>query len=285
MTRPRGALRGAAAAAAAARLRAARQPGRGRGRRAGRVAAAAARRRGRDPRPRGLADHAVSRLALDTLRSARVRREAYVGPWLPEPIVARARPGGARDARRGRQPRAAGRARDRCRRPSAPRSSCTTSSATRSTRSRRRSASTAAAARQHASRARKAVEARRPRFPATPEQQRELIVAFGQAAHEGDMDACSSSCTRTSSSPATAAASSPPRASRSRAPTASPARSRRWPRSGATTFEHRRRQRHARRVGDGPDGVATVMSFTVDDGRIIAIDIQRNPEKLRGGCP
>ena len=29
----------------------------------------------------------VSRLALDALRSARVRREAYVGPWLPEPIV------------------------------------------------------------------------------------------------------------------------------------------------------------------------------------------------------
>jgi RNA polymerase sigma-70 factor (ECF subfamily) len=29
----------------------------------------------------------VGRLALDTLRSARVRREAYVGPWLPEPLV------------------------------------------------------------------------------------------------------------------------------------------------------------------------------------------------------
>jgi RNA polymerase sigma-70 factor (ECF subfamily) len=28
----------------------------------------------------------VARLALDTLRSARVRREAYVGPWLPEPL-------------------------------------------------------------------------------------------------------------------------------------------------------------------------------------------------------
>jgi RNA polymerase sigma-70 factor (ECF subfamily) len=28
----------------------------------------------------------VGRLALDTLRSARVRREAYVGPWLPEPL-------------------------------------------------------------------------------------------------------------------------------------------------------------------------------------------------------
>jgi RNA polymerase sigma-70 factor (ECF subfamily) len=30
---------------------------------------------------------AVARLALDLLTSARVRRERYVGPWLPEPIV------------------------------------------------------------------------------------------------------------------------------------------------------------------------------------------------------
>ncbi|MGZ8177407.1 RNA polymerase sigma factor SigJ [Williamsia sp. SKLECPSW1] len=30
----------------------------------------------------------VSRAALDTLRSARRRREEYVGPWLPEPVVA-----------------------------------------------------------------------------------------------------------------------------------------------------------------------------------------------------
>jgi RNA polymerase sigma-70 factor (ECF subfamily) len=30
----------------------------------------------------------VSRLAIDVLRSARVRREVYVGPWLPEPAVA-----------------------------------------------------------------------------------------------------------------------------------------------------------------------------------------------------
>ena len=30
---------------------------------------------------------AVSRAAIDVLRSARVRREAYVGPWLPEPDV------------------------------------------------------------------------------------------------------------------------------------------------------------------------------------------------------
>jgi RNA polymerase sigma-70 factor (ECF subfamily) len=31
---------------------------------------------------------AVSRMALDVLRSARVRRERYVGPWLPEPVIA-----------------------------------------------------------------------------------------------------------------------------------------------------------------------------------------------------
>ena len=29
----------------------------------------------------------VSRLALDALGSARARRERYVGPWLPEPLV------------------------------------------------------------------------------------------------------------------------------------------------------------------------------------------------------
>src|SRR6266702_3901823 len=29
----------------------------------------------------------VSRLCLDYLRSARVRREAYVGPWFPEPLL------------------------------------------------------------------------------------------------------------------------------------------------------------------------------------------------------
>jgi RNA polymerase sigma-70 factor, ECF subfamily len=32
---------------------------------------------------------ATGRICLDILRSARVRREAYVGPWLPEPVVTR----------------------------------------------------------------------------------------------------------------------------------------------------------------------------------------------------
>lgn len=37
---------------------------------------------------RAYAATVVSRLALDRLRSARVRRESYVGTWLPEPVLA-----------------------------------------------------------------------------------------------------------------------------------------------------------------------------------------------------
>ncbi|MFI6684737.1 RNA polymerase sigma-70 factor [Streptomyces sp. NPDC050485] len=36
---------------------------------------------------RGFLITVVSRLAIDQLRSARVTREAYVGPWLPEPVA------------------------------------------------------------------------------------------------------------------------------------------------------------------------------------------------------
>ncbi|MFG1943418.1 RNA polymerase sigma factor SigJ [Nonomuraea sp. NPDC048826] len=36
--------------------------------------------------PRAFLITVVSRLALDQLRSARVKREAYAGPWLPEPV-------------------------------------------------------------------------------------------------------------------------------------------------------------------------------------------------------
>ncbi|GGO76954.1 RNA polymerase sigma-70 factor [Nonomuraea cavernae] len=37
--------------------------------------------------PRAFLITVVSRLALDQLRSARVKREAYTGPWLPEPVT------------------------------------------------------------------------------------------------------------------------------------------------------------------------------------------------------
>jgi RNA polymerase sigma-70 factor (ECF subfamily) len=37
--------------------------------------------------PRGFLTRIVVRLCLDQLKSARVQRETYVGPWLPEPVV------------------------------------------------------------------------------------------------------------------------------------------------------------------------------------------------------
>jgi len=37
--------------------------------------------------PRAWLVRAVTRLSLDQLRSARTRRERYVGPWLPEPVL------------------------------------------------------------------------------------------------------------------------------------------------------------------------------------------------------
>lgn len=37
--------------------------------------------------PRAYIATLVTRLAIDQLRSARVRRESYVGEWLPEPVV------------------------------------------------------------------------------------------------------------------------------------------------------------------------------------------------------
>jgi RNA polymerase sigma factor (sigma-70 family) len=40
--------------------------------------------------PRAYLSTVVSRLSLDHLRSARVRRETYVGEWLPEPVAASA---------------------------------------------------------------------------------------------------------------------------------------------------------------------------------------------------
>ncbi len=48
--------------------------------------------------PRAFLTTVTTRLAIDELRSARARREQYVGEWLPEPLVAQSA------AARGRGP-------------------------------------------------------------------------------------------------------------------------------------------------------------------------------------
>lgn len=48
--------------------------------------------------PRAFLSAVTTRLAIDHLRSARVRRETYVGPWLPEPLLTDPAPGPAERA-------------------------------------------------------------------------------------------------------------------------------------------------------------------------------------------
>jgi RNA polymerase sigma-70 factor (ECF subfamily) len=45
----------------------------------------------------GLLGEVTTRLAIDHLRSAQVRRESYVGSWLPEPVIDEGEPAAARD--------------------------------------------------------------------------------------------------------------------------------------------------------------------------------------------
>src|SRR5918995_499324 len=101
--------------------------------------------------PRAYLSTVVSRLSLDHLRSARVRRETYVGEWLPEPLVASADDDPARGIAEivGRGEKNA---------------------------------------RQLAARARRHVEERRPRFEASREQREELATRFFAAAEEGDLE-------------------------------------------------------------------------------------------------
>ena len=224
----------------------------------------------------------VSRLALDTLRSARVRREAYVGPWLPEPIVQE--PGPEERAARAEEV------------------SLALLVVLESLSASERIAfvlhdvfgyafdevahaldSTPQAARQHASRARRAVEARRPRFPATPAQQREAIAAFGKAALEGDMEGLLAilhpDVVFTTDGGGVVSAARKPLEGADRVARAVKALAAKG--GAGVNFDLVDVNGMPGLLGATNDGVTMVMSFTVDDGQIVAIDVQRNPDKLR----
>src|SRR5437867_2036555 len=47
--------------------------------------------------PKAYLSTVTTRLAIDHLRSARVRRESYVGSWLPEPVIDEGEPAAARN--------------------------------------------------------------------------------------------------------------------------------------------------------------------------------------------
>src|SRR6266516_1408317 len=48
--------------------------------------------------PKAYLSTLTTRLSIDHLRSARVRRETYVGPWLPEPLLTEEAPDAAQHA-------------------------------------------------------------------------------------------------------------------------------------------------------------------------------------------
>jgi RNA polymerase sigma-70 factor (ECF subfamily) len=131
----------------------------------------------------------TSRLALDRLRSARVRRETYVGPWLPEPLLTETAAGPEDTVELGEQvslallvvletlsplERAVFVLRDVFGMP-------VPEVAAALGRSE-------AAVRQVAHRAREHVEARRPRFDADRRAQREVTERFLAAALGGDVE-------------------------------------------------------------------------------------------------
>jgi RNA polymerase sigma-70 factor (ECF subfamily) len=139
--------------------------------------------------PRAYLSTVVSRLALDQLRSARARRETYVGEWLPEPLLASADEDPARHAEiadslslaflvllesLSPEQRAAYLLHDVFDEPYDRIAEIVGTSAQN--------------ARQLAARARRHVDERRPRFEATREQREELAARFFAAAEEGDIE-------------------------------------------------------------------------------------------------
>ena len=138
--------------------------------------------------PRAYLSTVVSRLSLDHLRSAGVRREIYVGEWLPEPLVASADDDPARKAEMADslslallvlleslspEQRAAYLLHDVFDEPY--------------DRIAEIIGTSEQNARQLATRARRHVAQRRPRFEASREQREELATRFFAAAEEGDL--------------------------------------------------------------------------------------------------
>ena len=132
----------------------------------------------------------VSRLALDALTSARARRERYVGPWLPEPVVDTGGPV-ADPAGHVELDESVSMALLIVLEALSPaeRSSFLLHDVFGYPFSEvsRIVGRTPQATRQLATRARRAVEARRPRYPAPPDEQREVVSAFHAATESGDL--------------------------------------------------------------------------------------------------
>jgi RNA polymerase sigma-70 factor, ECF subfamily len=222
----------------------------------------------------------VARLALDRLRSARARRETYVGPWLPEPLASEDPADRVTldesvsyallavlehlspaertafvlhdvfDVPFGEVAEVVGRTPD--------------------------------AVRQLASRARRRVQSERPRFAASRDEHDSAVRAFAEAVAEGDLErlvaVLDPDVVWTSDGGGRAVAARKPLHGRTRVARAWAALSRKSVQAPIEVVLNGR-------LGlllPGTDGGRAALSFVVEhDGRISRIDAVRNPEKLR----
>ncbi|MDX6653774.1 MAG: polymerase sigma-70 factor, subfamily [Solirubrobacterales bacterium] len=224
----------------------------------------------------------VGRLALDALGSARARRESYVGEWLPEPVVEEDGDEPTLDEsvstallvvleRLSPAERTAFLLHDVFDLPFEKVAAVVGRSP--------------AAVRQLAARARAHVEAGQPRFPAGAEEEARIVAAFAVAWQEGDHEALLGLL-------------DPDAVMRSDGGGKVPAAGK--PLGGADRISRALMgfARAAARHGVEPQGrfarvngsaglvilersATNVYSLTIDAGRITAIDVVRNPDKLR----
>jgi RNA polymerase sigma-70 factor (ECF subfamily) len=227
----------------------------------------------------------VARLALDVLGSARVRREQYIGPWLPEPLISDCDLGGEDPVDRVTLDESIALALlvvlERLSPPE--RTAFLLHDVFRLSFAEVAEVvgRSPAATRQLAARARRRIDDGRPRFPPTREQQLEIVSAFALACSEGDLEQLIELLNpdvvwRTDGGGQVLAS--------------------RRPQYGAAKVA--RGMLALARHGSPPvgkladingtpglvlrdaDGLITVIALTVDAGRIVAIDMLRNPDKL-----
>jgi RNA polymerase sigma-70 factor (ECF subfamily) len=224
----------------------------------------------------------VGRLALDALGSARRRREDYVGEWLPEPLVEEPDQNTTLDEkvttallvvleRLSPAERGAFLLHDVFDLPFDEVAAVVGRSP--------------AAVRQLARRARRRVEEGKPRFPASREEQERIAAAFATAWRAGELGQLVAlldpdAVLRSDGGGNVPSARRPLRGAEriARALVAlarSGARAGRRPRGGLAEVNGA----PGLIVDDGES--LSVVSLTVDRGRIVAVDIVRNPEKLR----
>ncbi|HVW45961.1 MAG TPA: RNA polymerase sigma factor SigJ [Solirubrobacterales bacterium] len=225
----------------------------------------------------------VGRLALDALGSARARRESYVGEWLPEPLVEDEGDDPTLDEavstalllvleRLSPAERTAFLLHDVFDLPFEKVAEIVGRSP--------------AAVRQLASRARAHVEAGKPRFPAGAEEERRIVTAFARAWQEGDHETLLGIL----DPDAVLRADGGGKVNAAGKPLFGAERIARALLGLRRAAERQGRERAGRlaRV-NGATGLViveaeatSVVSLTIDAGRITAVDIVRNPEKLRG---